>query len=179
MPMTKDAVARWEAQGFVPALDVLSPAEATETRARFDDLEARVGPEHAEIRLHDRHFDEEFVWRRHRARPRLYQRPPGSLESRASKDRRLMSTVAQALAGPLGMRPLVAHCHLGLGRLYRHTGKRQQPQEHLSTATTMYHEIDMGFWLMQAEAGAQRGGLRPLAWYNLLNRRTPTHPRED
>jgi tetratricopeptide (TPR) repeat protein len=52
---------------------------------------------------------------------------------------------ALALAEPRGMRPLVAHCHLGLGKLYRRTGKRQEAQEHLTTATTMYREMDMGF----------------------------------
>ena len=57
---------------------------------------------------------------------------------------------ALALAGELGMRPLVAHCHLGLGKLYRRTGKREQAQEHLTTATTMYREMDMRFWLEQA-----------------------------
>ena len=59
---------------------------------------------------------------------------------------------ALALAAELGMRPLVAHCHLGLGKLYRRTGKREQAQEHLTTATTMYREMDMRFWLEQAEA---------------------------
>jgi len=58
---------------------------------------------------------------------------------------------ALALAEPRGMRPLVAHCHLGLGTLYRRTGKREQAQEHLSLATTMYREMDMRFWLEQAE----------------------------
>jgi len=53
------------------------------------------------------------------------------------------------------MRPLVAHCHLGLGKLYRRTGKREQAQEHLNTATTMYREMDMRFWLEQAEAESQ------------------------
>ena len=57
-----------------------------------------------------------------------------------------------ALAEPRGMRPLVAHCHLGLGRLYRRTGDREQVHEHLTTATTMYREMDMRFWLEQAEA---------------------------
>ena len=52
------------------------------------------------------------------------------------------------------MRPLVAHCHLGLGKLYRRTGKREQAREHLTTATTMYREMDMRFWLEQA--GKQR-----------------------
>ena len=49
------------------------------------------------------------------------------------------------------MRPLVAHCHLGLGKLYRRTGQREQAREHLTTATTMYREIDMAFWREQAE----------------------------
>jgi len=48
------------------------------------------------------------------------------------------------------MRPLVAHCHLGLGRLYQRTGTRDQAREHLTTATTMYREMDMPFWLEQA-----------------------------
>jgi tetratricopeptide (TPR) repeat protein len=59
---------------------------------------------------------------------------------------------ALALAEPRGMRPVVAHCHLGLGKLYRRTGKREQAREHLTTATTMYREMDMRFWLEQAEA---------------------------
>jgi len=50
------------------------------------------------------------------------------------------------------MRPLVAHCHFGVSRLYRRTGKRQEAQEHLTLATTMYREMDMRFWLDQAEA---------------------------
>ena len=59
---------------------------------------------------------------------------------------------ALALAEPRGMRPLIAHCHLGLGKLYRRRGKREQPSEHLTTAATMYREMDMRFWLEQAEA---------------------------
>jgi hypothetical protein len=45
-----------------------------------------------------------------------------------------------------------ARCHLGLSKLYRRTGKREQASEHLVTATTMYREMDMRFWLEQAEA---------------------------
>jgi class 3 adenylate cyclase/tetratricopeptide (TPR) repeat protein len=58
---------------------------------------------------------------------------------------------ALALASELGMRPLIAHCHLGLGKLYRRTGKREQAQEHLTTATTMYREMGMTYWLEKAE----------------------------
>jgi len=59
---------------------------------------------------------------------------------------------ALALAEPRGMRPLVAHCHLGLGKLCVRTGKREQAREYLTTATTMYREMDMPFYLEQAEA---------------------------
>jgi hypothetical protein len=58
----------------------------------------------------------------------------------------------------LGMRPLVAHRHLGLGKLYRHTGRREEAHEHLTTATTMYREMDMRFWLEQAEAAMREMG---------------------
>jgi class 3 adenylate cyclase/tetratricopeptide (TPR) repeat protein len=58
---------------------------------------------------------------------------------------------AVALAEELGMRPLVAHCHLGLGKLYRRTGKREQAHEHLTTATTMYREMGMTYWLEKVQ----------------------------
>jgi class 3 adenylate cyclase/tetratricopeptide (TPR) repeat protein len=59
---------------------------------------------------------------------------------------------ALALAEELGMRPLIAHCHVGLGKLYRRIGKREQAEQHLTTATTMMREMDMGLWLEKAEA---------------------------
>ena len=49
------------------------------------------------------------------------------------------------------MRPLIAHCHLGLGKLHRRIGPRQQAVEHLTTATAMYREMGMPFWLDKAE----------------------------
>jgi class 3 adenylate cyclase/tetratricopeptide (TPR) repeat protein len=58
---------------------------------------------------------------------------------------------AMTLASDLDMRPLVAHCHLGLGRLYWRTGKPEQAQEHLSTATAMYGEMGMTYWLEKLE----------------------------
>jgi class 3 adenylate cyclase/tetratricopeptide (TPR) repeat protein len=59
---------------------------------------------------------------------------------------------ATALAAELGMRPLIAHCHLGLGKVYRRTGPRAKAEEHLTTATTMYREMGMGFWLEKTDA---------------------------
>jgi hypothetical protein len=49
------------------------------------------------------------------------------------------------------MCPLVAHCHLGLGKLYSRTGDRGTAKEHLATAATMYREMGMTFWLEQAQ----------------------------
>ena len=59
---------------------------------------------------------------------------------------------ALALAEELGMRPLVAHCHLGLGRLYGQTGRGEQARAALTTAIDLYRAMDMTFWLPQAEA---------------------------
>jgi tetratricopeptide (TPR) repeat protein len=59
---------------------------------------------------------------------------------------------AFALAEKIGFRPLAAHCHLSLAKLYRRTGKREQAREHLAMATTMYREMGMPFWLERAEA---------------------------
>jgi tetratricopeptide (TPR) repeat protein len=59
---------------------------------------------------------------------------------------------ALSIAAELGMRPLVAHCRLGLGELYRRTGNREQALENLTTARTMYGEMGMRFWLEQAQA---------------------------
>jgi hypothetical protein len=59
---------------------------------------------------------------------------------------------AMALADELGMRPLIAHCNLGLGRLYRRMGGRLKADQHLSAAETLYREMGMTFWLEKAEA---------------------------
>jgi tetratricopeptide (TPR) repeat protein len=59
---------------------------------------------------------------------------------------------ALALAEPRGMRPLIAHCQFGLSKLYRRTGKHEQAREHLTAAASMYREMDMRFYLEQAEA---------------------------
>ena len=58
---------------------------------------------------------------------------------------------ALALAQKHGMRPLIAHCHLGLGKAYSRMG-RPEARKNLTTATTMYREMDMTYWLKQAEA---------------------------
>ncbi len=42
-------------------------------------------------------------------------------------------------------------------KLYRRTGDRAKAGEHLTTASTMYREMDMGFWLEKAEAASAGG----------------------
>ena len=59
---------------------------------------------------------------------------------------------ALALADELGIRPLVAHCHLGLGRLRGQTGRGEEARSALTTAIALYRSMDMTFWLPQAEA---------------------------
>jgi tetratricopeptide (TPR) repeat protein len=59
---------------------------------------------------------------------------------------------ATALAEELGMRPLLSHCHLGLGTLYAKINQREQARAELSAAIDLYRAMDMTFWLPQAEA---------------------------
>jgi class 3 adenylate cyclase/tetratricopeptide (TPR) repeat protein len=61
---------------------------------------------------------------------------------------------ALALAASCGMRPLVAHGHLGLGRLYRRTGKRHEAKQHVAVATAMYREMDMRSSLAEADVAS-------------------------
>jgi tetratricopeptide (TPR) repeat protein len=60
-------------------------------------------------------------------------------------------TEGLAMARERGMRPLEARLHFSLGRLYRRTGQRDQAREQLAAAITMLREMDMTYWLEQAE----------------------------
>jgi tetratricopeptide (TPR) repeat protein len=59
---------------------------------------------------------------------------------------------ALALAEELGMRPLQAHCHHGLGRLYHQTGRAEPARTALAAAIGLYRAMDMTLWLPQVEA---------------------------
>ncbi|PYM52063.1 MAG: hypothetical protein DME16_02290 [Candidatus Rokuibacteriota bacterium] len=63
---------------------------------------------------------------------------------------------ARALAEELGMRPLVAQCHLGLGRLYGQARRREEAERHLARAIESFRSLEMSLWLDQAE-GEMRG----------------------
>jgi class 3 adenylate cyclase/tetratricopeptide (TPR) repeat protein len=65
---------------------------------------------------------------------------------------------ALAIAEPRGMRPLVAHCHRGLAKLYGGTNRSEQAREHFACAMSMYREMNMTFWLKQEEADMRELG---------------------
>jgi tetratricopeptide (TPR) repeat protein len=74
------------------------------------------------------------------------QRTPPDAEQVAAHYRQALT-----LADALGMRPLVAHCHRGLGTLYATTGHAEQARAALATAVEMYRAMGMTFWLPQVE----------------------------
>ncbi len=76
----------------------------------------------------------------------------GEVTARRDPPEKAEAHYRDALALGEEMLPLVAHCHLGTGKLFRRTGDRPRAQEHLTIAATMYREMDMRFWLEQAEA---------------------------
>jgi tetratricopeptide (TPR) repeat protein len=78
--------------------------------------------------------------------------PPGVQEAETAYQEALTR------ASDLGMRPLVAHCHLGLVRLAAQTGETQKAQTHLTTAAEMYRDMGMDFWLVQVETGLRSVG---------------------
>jgi class 3 adenylate cyclase/tetratricopeptide (TPR) repeat protein len=75
----------------------------------------------------------------------LHQEPP-EVEAAETSYRQALS-----LAEELGMRPLQAHCHQGLGTLYVTWGHREQARSALTTAIEMYRTMEMTFWLPEAE----------------------------
>jgi tetratricopeptide (TPR) repeat protein len=68
---------------------------------------------------------------------------------------------ALALADELGMSPLLAHCHLGLGTLCHQMGRSEEAHAALSTAIELYRAMEMTLWLPQAEAALATRGEEP------------------
>ena len=64
---------------------------------------------------------------------------------------------ALALADELGMRPLLAHCHFGLGILYNRIGRPEQARAELSAAIKLYRAMEMTFWLERTEIALVQG----------------------
>ena len=59
---------------------------------------------------------------------------------------------ADIISDELKMRPLIAHCRVGLGKLYRRSGELRLAKEHLNNGVAMMREMEMGLWLERAEA---------------------------
>jgi class 3 adenylate cyclase/tetratricopeptide (TPR) repeat protein len=59
---------------------------------------------------------------------------------------------AVALAGELGMRPLLARSHLGVGCLYLRAGDHDRAEDHLLTAMRQFTASDMRLWIRHAAA---------------------------
>jgi class 3 adenylate cyclase/tetratricopeptide (TPR) repeat protein len=85
------------------------------------------------------------------------QREPPHIEEAETYYRQALTTAEE-----LGMRPLLAHCHHGLGTLYAKLSRGEQARAELSTAIELYRTMDMTFWLPQAETLlVQMGGAGP------------------
>jgi len=65
---------------------------------------------------------------------------------------------ALALAEELGMRPLVAHGHAGLGTLYAKIDRWEQARTELAAAIELYRTMAMTFWLPRTEATLAASG---------------------
>jgi len=143
----EDTVAHDRRMGMMPnhALTLVSLGDTYMMAGRLDDAAAQAEQALAIARAGKELGHEAYAFRLMGEIARRQSAPSEEVAERHYHD-------ALALATGLGMRPLVAHCHLGLAKLYRSTGKRDQAQEHLTTATAMYREMDMDFWLKQAEA---------------------------
>jgi tetratricopeptide (TPR) repeat protein len=76
----------------------------------------------------------------------VHQKPPEVEQAEAHYREAL------ALAEELGMRPLKAHCHRSFGMLYSQTSHSEHARAELFTAIEMYRDMEMTFWLPQAEA---------------------------
>ncbi len=59
---------------------------------------------------------------------------------------------AVRLASELGMAPLIAHCHFGIGKGLGRTKKVEAARDHLVEAARLYGTLEMPFWKNEAEA---------------------------
>jgi tetratricopeptide (TPR) repeat protein len=129
--------------------DLHRVAEAYLLAGRLTDAVKVAGRALALAREHKERGNEAWTLRLH-GQIAAHADPPDA-EQAASYYRQ-----ALALAEELGMRPLVAHCHLGLGTLYSRSGRDEQAQVELSTAAEMYRSMEMPFWLEKVEAALAR-----------------------
>jgi tetratricopeptide (TPR) repeat protein len=140
--------------GVGRSLQVAWLGEAYALNQQLDDALERAQEALALAQNHEELGHEAWA---HRLLGQIAMRRRDLLDARAAEDhfRRALT-----LAAELEMRPLMAHCHLGLGKFYGRTGQCELAREYLSTAATMYREMDIGSWLEQAEAEMRQLGAR-------------------
>jgi tetratricopeptide (TPR) repeat protein len=127
------------------ALCCLSLGEAQVLAGRLEEAHALAERALAHAREHQERGNEAYAL--HLLGDITAQREPTESEPAEAHYRQ-----ALALAEELGMRPLVAHCHRGLGMLYLKLGRGAQARPELSAAIALYRAMDMTFWLPQTEA---------------------------
>ena len=133
------------AMGVGRAMQHVWLGEASLLEGRLDDARERAQESVSLARRHQERGHE--AWSLRLLGDIASHRDPPSVETAEGYYRE-----ALALAGELGMRPLVAHCHFHLGKLFLKADQRAHAREHLTQATTMYREMDMRVWVDQAEA---------------------------
>jgi class 3 adenylate cyclase/tetratricopeptide (TPR) repeat protein len=131
--------------GIGRAMQVAWLAETYTLDGRLDDASERAQEALSLAQAHEEHGHEACV---HRLRGEIESHRGNLSEARTALDH---YHHALALATQLDMRPLIAHCHLGLGKLCRRSGQREPAREHFTTAVTMYAEMGMASWLEQAK----------------------------
>jgi ectoine hydroxylase-related dioxygenase (phytanoyl-CoA dioxygenase family) len=62
MNLSLAQVEAYKSDGYIGTIDVMDGPQVADYRLAFDDLEARVGKETAQMGLVDYHFDEKFIW---------------------------------------------------------------------------------------------------------------------
>jgi tetratricopeptide (TPR) repeat protein len=124
----------------------LSLGEAQMLAGRLEEAYALAACELALARAHQERGNEAYALR-------LLGDIATHGDSPEAKEAEAFYRQALVLAEELGMRPLQAHCHRGLGTLDAATGQREQARTELSTAIEMYQTMEMTFWLPQTKTG--------------------------
>jgi tetratricopeptide (TPR) repeat protein len=153
MPLLEEAFVRATAMQsmFDLALAVSRLSEALLLVGRTPEASALVGRAHEYAQTHKERGHEAWALR-------LLGEVAARQEPRQIEPAEGYYCQALALAQELDMRPLQAHCHLGLGTLYVKSGRPEQARTELSTALELYCAMDMTFWPPQAEAALAQVG---------------------
>jgi class 3 adenylate cyclase len=130
---------------FIQALCRLSLGEAQVLAGRLEEAHALVEGALAHAREHQERGHQAYAL--HLLGEIAVRREPPERDQAGDDYRQ-----ALALAEELGMRPLVAHCHLGLGTLYAEIGHRAEARAALSAAVELYRAMEMTYWLPQVKA---------------------------